>query len=587
LRVKLAFAFLFLLSLSFLTFADTLITKTTAHYDLTLQDEDAEVLWLLNYTTTAKNIKLTLTFDLPANATLLSISDLHGPILNYELTPHSFGDEVKLETMNDGEGGPLMLTIRLLLENFAPERYGQLRISYPLCLAITDESSADVTLSADAILIASEPRAEPGTRRAHFDSLDSCITLIYKRGAEFEGVDGYYHYSTEHYETFAQNITPRIRQEIVETESLYGMLSDITGIEPPYEKWTVIFTPDSGTSKKEAGLYVGTSMMFIREDAMDEHLAPLIAHETMHGFNGDPLSWNEAGGFWFEEGMGTYASHLFSLELALEEPDFFVKNSDFYSSEYDELADYYRNDETYMETWDFETLDAFSYEYSQFIIRAYVDFYGTDALKQAYSCLPRVPDTVSDPQLRNFYVLNCLSLAAGNVTHESILYPLKGLFLTDEHAFSRHVARIGSASWVGESKPLPMSAYDLPPLPYEEEAAEALSTAKAELDAAPAFTSPDAQSLFSQAQSEYQSAAAYFEAERYRESIADSQRAVSLLQVAVEYEEQYASEIHLPEILTQADNSTVGLPTQEFESLCVSSFILSALLLLAFVRVSS
>ena len=160
-------AFALLLLLSFLSLAayGELVTKTTAHYGIDIQDEDAEVTWLLNYSTSVQNVKLTLTFVLPANATLISISDLHGPVLDYELTRKPDGDEVLLTTKNDGRGGPLSLTILYWVTDIAPERYGQLRISQPLCFAITDEASAEVTLPADSVLIASTPSA-PSRRTA-------------------------------------------------------------------------------------------------------------------------------------------------------------------------------------------------------------------------------------------------------------------------------------------------------------------------------------------------------------------------------------------------------------------------------------
>jgi len=522
-----------------LSCADIAVTKTTAHYNILIEDEDAEITWLLNYSTAIQNLKLTLTFTLPENATIISISDLHGPILNYDVVQLPSGDEITLQTRNDGQGGPLSLTIKYSLKNIAPQKYGRLRISYPLCLSITDESSADLTLPPDAVLISSSPASKQGSRTAHFNYLGQCLIFVYKRGTEFEDQGGYDSYSTTHYEVFSRELSQDVKKAALDVEDYYWLHENITGIQPPYEKWTIIFTPHGQDIKGEAGVYVGSGLIFIREDALDGELAPLIVHETIHGFNSKPLHWDVVpGSFWFEEGTATYGAHLYSLEKGIEEPDFFVKNSDYYTSTYEELANYYERDSSYMEVWDFELLDQFSYDYSQFIIRSYIDSYGTKALRQTYACLSRVPEDTADPLLRNENILDCMVLAAANGTRESILYPYKELYQSDEHTFERLVARIGSGDWRGEEKPLSSSAYDLPPLPYELEAADELAIVEADLQAAPAFTSSNAQSLLAQATSEYELARSLFEQERYKESLAASKRASEILQLAYQAEEE-------------------------------------------------
>ena len=311
--------------------AEEVLTKTNAHYEIAIQDEDAEVTWHLNYSVAVKSIKLTLTFNLPENATLKSVSDVHGPITNYHLTPMPDGDEVELQTRNDGEGGPLALTIEYAIKDFAQQKFGRLRISAPLCLVSTDESSAEVSLPADAALLASAPSAKTGSNRMQFKWIDECIRLIYKRGEALEGAGGYFSYSTLHYELFAEEIKPKMRQELADIENNYGLLSQITGTSPPYEKWIVVVNPNQKTAKKEAGVYTGTGLIFIHPDALEDDIGPLIMHETMHGFNGPVLSWAEGNGFWFEEGTATYAAHLYSLAKGIEEGDIFVKNSRLYS----------------------------------------------------------------------------------------------------------------------------------------------------------------------------------------------------------------------------------------------------------------
>ncbi|VVC04373.1 Uncharacterised protein [Candidatus Burarchaeum australiense] len=549
---------LFAMNLTAAASSDT-ITKTSAYHEIVVQDEDAEVTWQLNYTIAVRSITLSLTFILPENASLISLSDIHGAIIDYTRVPMRQGDEIGLKTRNDGNWGPLAVTIRYSIKDFAPQQYGRLRISSPLCLATTDEVVAHVILPQDAVLLSSFPQATPGSREATFTYLHDCIKLIYKRGEQFDGVGGYYDYSSKRYEAFAPEITPKMKKEIGEVEDAYGLLSNITGLASPHEKWVLAFVPSGADAKdKEAGSYTGTGLIYIREEALNDDLGPVIMHETMHGFNSEPLAWSKEGGsFWFEEGTASYAAHLYSLARGLEEADFFVKNSRYYSSTYDELADYYKSNSTRMETWGFDTLDSFSYDYSQFIIRAYVDAYGAGALRQAYACFPRVPDkNMSDPQTRNAFVLGCLSLAAGNVSSESILYPGKALFLSNEHDFERYAAAIGSGQWQGQEKPLPASAYALPPLPNEQEASDALTLLAGRIqNDSGAFQSSDALEIFSQATAEYARAKSLFDAEQYDESLAASSRAGALLFMAEQREQASLIE-------QQAGAIAAGIPTQ-------------------------
>ncbi len=564
---------LLLLALPTFAAAEDVISKTSAHYQAAINGEDAEVTWFLNYSVAVKSIKLTLTFDLPANATLLSISDVHGPITNYRLTQMPTGDEVKLETRNDGEFGPLALAIKYLITDFAQKKYGRLRITAPLCLASTDEVSVDVSLPPDSVLLASTPKASIGSNQVQFKWVDECIRLMYERGEAYEGSDGYFSYSTPHYAIFAPEISSKMKQELAEVEQSYGLLSEITGISAPYVKWVVVEAPDEKNVKKEAGVYTGGGLIFIRPNALDENIGPLVIHETMHGFDSAPLSWYAGEGFWFDEGMASYAAHLYSLANGIGEGDIFVKNSLFYSSSYDELADYYAKNSTRMETWDFATLDAFSYDYSQFIIRAYVHAHGTEALKQAYACLPRTPDkNVTDAQKRNNYILTCLSLADSNASFESILYPGKDIFLTDKLAFERYASAIGAASWKGESKPLPNSAYDLPPLPYEREANESISALSAAIhENSDRFNSSQANLLFSKAISEYESAKNSYATGKYFEANLMALQAEVFLKMAKQADaDQVAG-------AAQPASSPFALP-------CSSGFALLAVLALAFRR---
>ncbi|MFA6035467.1 MAG: hypothetical protein WC759_00730 [Candidatus Micrarchaeia archaeon] len=517
---------------------------TTSHYDMALGEDDALVSWHLNYSTELKNLRLTLTLILPSNSTMLSASDSQGQITNYNFKKSADSPVLVITGKNGPEGGPIALDIEYRIAPFATQKFGRLRITQPLCLAITDHFSADITLPEDAVLITSTPKSSYGTRNAHISSLGDCIELSYLRGPQFEGAGGYSYVPFTHYDVFARNVDQKLRTEVSEVDSRASILPAITGLEAPYPRWTVLVAGDDLLPlESEAGLYTGAGIIYLRED-YNNSLAPILAHETTHGFNSIVLQWTDGKSFWFEEGTADYAAHLSVLDIGIEDPDMFVKGSSYYSSSYSELADYYQSGDNRMESWDFSSLDSFSYDYSQFIIRAYVDAYGTDALKQAYACLGRIPpetNATTSAEI-NGLVLGCMSRSAGNVSFESILYPGKDVFAQNQRTFERYAAAIGSATWKGTAKPLPASAYDLPPLPNELESKAALDALSATFASLEPFTSESAASTYQDALARYKLAQSEYDARNYAQSLEHSNYASNLLSTAIIMQNIYSSQ---------------------------------------------
>jgi hypothetical protein len=522
--------------------------QTTSHYGIDVGDSDATVNWFLNYSTNLKNLRLTLSFFIPPNATLISVSDGLGEISSPTVMETPNGEEVTVTARNGPDGGPIALAIRYSVKHIIVHSYGRLRITTPLCLAVTNSSSADVTLPDGAVLLASSPAAKTGLQTASFLSVAECIKLSYML-ASGEGQGGYSHYATQHYEVFGRNIDAKLKGEIADLELQYSLFPTMTGLQPDYSKWVVVIVPKADLSSKgEAGSYNGGGLIYLLEEQQLESgetgLAPILAHETVHGFNGGPFAWNHGSSFWFEEGTAEYGAHIASQLMGLRQGDFFVKGSPYYTSTYSDLADYYGSGSTRMETWDFSSLDQFSYDYSQFLIRAYVDAYGTDALRQSYDCLRRVPPDreVSGPAEVNSLVLDCMSKAAGGggvAAPDSILYPGRALFNSNERAFEHYAASIGAASWKGESKPLPKSAYDLPPLPYEAESQSALDSLSASYRTLQPFTSDDARAQYQSSFALYNDAQALHQQGSYRDSLAKAQLAHLYLNNALAAEVAY------------------------------------------------
>jgi hypothetical protein len=550
---------------------------TTSHYDIAVGDDDVLVTWHLNYSTGLNNVRLTLTLLLPPNSTMLSASDSLGPITNYNFKQSADSPVLVLTARNGQEGGPIAMALEYRITPFPAQKFGRLRITQPLCLALTDSFSADITLPEDAVLITSAPQATYGTRIAHFSSQGQCIQLSYLRGPQFEGAGGYSYVPFTHYNVFTRNAGQKLRTDISELDSrANSLLPAITGLDAPYSRWTVIVAgSDAFPLEGEAGFYSGAGIIYLREN-YNNSLAPVLAHETLHGFNSVVLPWNHGTSFWFEEGTADYAAHLASLDLGLEEPDIFVKGSSYYSSPYSDLANYYRTNNNTMESWDFSSLDSFSYDYSQFIMRAYIESYGTDALKQAYACLGRIPPktNASTVAARNALVVGCMSRSAGNVSFESILYPGKDVFAKDERAFQRYAALLGSAKWKGSSKPLPASAYDLPPLPNETESKAALDALNASFASLKPLTYNQAEAMRQNALEFYNRSQYYYDNGNYDVSLSYSATAAAMLKNALALEDINAN-------LVKSSQQPNNQAKPASSGSCLPALALPALLLLA------
>jgi len=558
---------------------------TSSSYGLAVGENDVLVTWHLNYSTELKNLRLTLTFPLPPNSTMISVSDALGPISNYDVAESGDGPSVTLTARNGPDGGPIALDIQYRVSPFDTQKFGRLRITPSLCLAVTDYFSADVTLPEDAVLLSSSPKADYGKRTAHIGSEGECMVLAYMRGAQFEAAGGYQYVPYTHYDVFARNPSEKMRGEISSVDSLAGLLPTITGLDATYPRWVVIVAPSGILSPKgEAGLYRGAGIIYLLED-YNESFSPILAHETTHGFNGQVLGWNNGASFWFEEGTADYVAHLYTLEIGAKEADIFVRGSGYYSSPYSELADYYRTNNNTMESWNFSTLDSFSYDFSQFMIRAYVDSYGTDALRQAYACLGRIsPETnVTTSDERNALVVGCMSRSAGNVSFESILYPSKALFNENERSFERYAGAIGSGTWKGAPKPLPASAYDLPPLPYEKESKDALDALSANFTSLSPFTSEQAIEFYNQALARSEQARTAYQEGEYRTALEDANYAAMLLQTAITVEQTDAQTRDVIAAINNQSPSGGNKPPKPspLPSSCLPAFALAGTMLLA------
>ncbi len=570
------FALLIHLSLA----ASSLVT--TSNYGLALGENDVLITWHLNYSTGPKMqaTTLTLTFPLPPNSTLISVSVALGLISKFDVAESGDGPLVRLTVRNGPDGGPIALEIQYRISPFETQKFGRLRITPALCLAETDRFSADVTLPEDSILLSSTPISSYGERTVHIGSEGECIVLAYLRGAQFEVAGGYQYIPYTHYDVFAPAPSEKMRGEISDADSLADLLPTITGLDATYPHWVVVVVPpDLLSLKGEAGLYLGAGVIYLLEN-YNESFAPHLVHETMHGFNGQVLGWNKGASFWFEEGTADYAAHLYTLESGAKDTDMFVRGSGYYSSPYSELADYYRTGDNRMEFWNFSTLDSFSYDYSQFIIRAYVYSYGTDALRQAYACLRTIaPGTnAGNYSERNNLVVGCMSRSAGNVSVESILYPGKALFMADERSFERYAGAIGSATWKGVPKPLPASAYDLPPLPYENESKDALATLSASIAATKPFTSQRALGLYQDALARYDQARTAYQQGDYHTAFQDASYATVLLQTAAAAEQANGGTGNGNQAPSGTNNPPQPSPAP---GSCLPAFALAGTLLLA------
>ncbi|MFP4046010.1 MAG: hypothetical protein ACLFS3_03040 [Candidatus Aenigmatarchaeota archaeon] len=185
------------------------------------------------------------------------------------------------------------------------------------------------------------------------------------------------------------------------TENMFPILSFLTGIESPHEKYALVFLDDERYDRNindwSSGVYRTGGLIVVRRDLPEVELTSTVLHETMHGFNEEVLKWDRTQTAYYDEGMAKFLEYLVHNKLVKKQAEVFgdrvyleENGSRYYlepRSSHDQLWDYYTSDENWIKRWNpYQESSSerrrFGYALSELIIRKHVQENGIDGLRE-------------------------------------------------------------------------------------------------------------------------------------------------------------------------------------------------------------
>ncbi len=207
----------------------------------------------------------------------------------------------------------------------------------------------------------------------------------------------------EHYVLF--NRSSLSDEELVakgfsDAETYFGWIPKITGIEPPFEKFPVVVMDDAEFAEKvnaySEGVYRTGGIILLKAGVFGENAAPVILHETVHGFNAQAMTWNNSGSAWFDEGMAKFTEYLARRRIGMRLANLFDGVNEYREGDYiirvypansvEQLMEYYSGEKTFMNEWtpERESTREFGYSFGELFVRDYVYRNGFTSLLNAY-----------------------------------------------------------------------------------------------------------------------------------------------------------------------------------------------------------
>jgi len=217
-----------------------------------------------------------------------------------------------------------------------------------------------------------------------------------------------FHYSDEgkdwgHYKVFNKSSLGEVelrRNGFNDTELYYSWIPKIMGIEPPFERFPLVILEDNdfstGVNAYSEGVYRTGGIIIVRSRVFEDNAAPVILHETVHGFNAQAMLWNDSGSAWFDEGMAKFTEYLARKRLGMHIANLFEGVNEYREGDYiirvhpantvEELMTYYSQGETFIENWapDSGENREFGYSFGELFVRKYVKENGFSKLLNAY-----------------------------------------------------------------------------------------------------------------------------------------------------------------------------------------------------------
>ena len=405
----------------------------------------------VGYTSPEPIRSLTLSYYVPTRAYNVTWHGDRGSITNANMTTYNSYYQLLHLSINFGvDESEYALNLSY---NTAPDirAYGRL-VRATVCPFATNVTSR-ITLPAGGVYLSSTPDMDfagspPSAELALYD----CASLVYLR----QTGEGYTlssigkNYLLVH---TSQSSLRNVSQEITLTASFIPRIESELGLPFPFKHMAYVVLPTQSTDilPWAAGEYHAPGVVLVRPNATTYALAETLVHETTHAFNSQ-IPHVQGADNWFDEGMADYMEHMAFLESGRYEEALFPENNPRAQTHLSDLRYYYGNNYTFMTDWDptnsaYDEWRNFGYAYSQLVIRAYADEFGSGALRSTYACLAVHGGSSIPQQEFSDMLTDCMSNASGGADPEGFLNPGKSL-LGDESAFADYIDRIGSSDFV-------------------------------------------------------------------------------------------------------------------------------------------
>jgi hypothetical protein len=394
---------------------------------------------------------LTLSYYVPTRAYNVTWHGDRGSITNANMTTYNSYYQLLHLSINFGvDESEYALNLSY---NTAPDirAYGRL-VRATVCPFTTNVTSR-ITLPEGGVYLSSTPDMDfAGSPPSAELTIYDCISLVYLRqtGTGYTLSSIGKNYLLVH---TSQSSLRNVSQDITMAASFIPRIESELGLPFPFKHMAYVILPLQSTDilPWAAGEYHAPGVVLVRPNATTYALAETIVHETTHAFNSQ-IPHVQGADNWFDEGMADYMEHQAFLEAGDYEEALFPENNPRAQTHLSDLRYYYGNNYTFMMEWDptnsaYDEWRNFGYAYSQLVIRAYVDEFGSGALRSTYACLVVHGNSVIPQQEFTDLLTGCMSNSSGGADPEEFLNPGKSL-LGDEGAFADYIDRIGSSAFI-------------------------------------------------------------------------------------------------------------------------------------------
>ncbi len=354
-----------------------------------------------------------ITFIVPENSEIVSISDSIGKINDFNRN----GSQIEFQS-NIGTGRRKeTFRLDLIERNAVKEKFPELKL-IELSLAGFPKTPSKVNANIPNIL--------------SFSSSFGFTENITKEKAVFEGIGPpairlYFSDKKTPYKNFV--VFGNDSFDLSKEDELFYVIERVTGRKKPFPFYPIVVLSDADYNKEtlsfSQGVYLN-GLIFLRESTFNEELQPnqintTLLHEATHGFNEQVLKWSDENSLlWFNEGVARYLELVVDVNKERIYPNLFGEDKSFTEGNQittfksgaseEELWNYYKNNEKFMETWNYNEDKnlSFGYAFSELVIRNYVKKHGFDSLQEIFYKLSMQKEKIESVKDSTQLVLNLM-----------------------------------------------------------------------------------------------------------------------------------------------------------------------------------